>query len=116
MPVLVIYGFPEDQDSNLRETREALKIAITAIPELRLTKDQISCFFQMDMSEMKDSKEIIVFVKGLYDKPERTQEVRDALAKRICAVIDWQLEPFSGLIECFIEPFNVENGFYKKGP
>jgi uncharacterized membrane protein len=52
----------------------------------------------------------LIFVEGLFDTPERTDEVRKKLAETLveCTVEYFQK---ANLVECFIKPFDPKLGF-----
>ena len=112
MPVIIVYGIPEEVDGGkIGSLYEDLLSAAAEIEELRLTKADISCFFPSDRMKRGLGNEIIIFVKGLFDYPKRTQEVRSRLAESLTAVAKRHF-PIDAKIECFIEPFKFpENGF-----
>ncbi len=113
MPVLTVYGIKPQRSMFLRELRGKLMKTVSSVTELNLKEEHVSCFFPADLDTERGSGEVIVFVNGLYDKPERTEEVRNKLAARICGTIQRFLESETALVECFIMPFNPANGFYR---
>ncbi|MFA6417226.1 MAG: hypothetical protein WCW61_03485 [Patescibacteria group bacterium] len=112
MPVLTFCGLPEITDPvELEEFSATLaKIIAYRVPELRIKASDISIYFPHDLS-MKSGKEIIIFVDGLVDKPERTEEVRKKMAEVIAETTSAAF-PKANLVECFIRPFNPEQGFH----
>lgn len=110
MPALIIYGVPEDKSGMLEELTNNLVNAITSVDELKLKTSDVSCFYPRDLMSKGLGEEILVFVDCLTDKPERTEAVRNKLAK---AIVDTVVRYFSdaNLVECFIRPFNPEQGF-----
>lgn len=84
-----------------------LKVAIAGIATLQLKPEQISC--QFNVPYICDEKEIIVFVVGLFAKPNRTQKARQQLAD---VIRDTVLRHFpEHFVEVFIEPFDPKKGF-----
>ena len=111
MPILVIYGVPEKtEQQTLKLFSEFMKKRVADIEELGLKKEDVSVFFPKDMLSRKSNEEIIIFVEGLTDKPERTAAIRRILASEL---VDEVYDTFSKtkLVECFVRPFNVNNGF-----
>jgi hypothetical protein len=55
-------------------------------------------------------EEIIIFVEGLFETPERTDEVRKKLAMNL---VDEAHQSFlkANLIECIVRPLNPKQGF-----
>ena len=111
MPLLIIYGVPDENDDKLIYLMESLKHAIINIQELKLKNDDISFFFPKNILHDKLGKEIIIFVEGLLDKPERTEDVRESLALEIVRTTRLVFRELK-LVECFIHPFKQENGFH----
>ncbi len=111
MPVLFIYGVPENKVGILEElTNDLINTVAYSVEELKLTTSDVSCFYPKDLMSKGLGEEIIIFVDCLTVKPERTEAVRNKLAK---AIVDAVIHYFSdaNLVECFIKPFNPEHGF-----
>jgi hypothetical protein len=111
MPVLIVYGVSEEMADKLEEYADTLINTVAhSVKELNLKSTDVSCFFPKDLMSKGLGEEIIVFVDGLFSKPERTKEVRDKLAQ---AVVQTTHHYFmdANLIECFIRPFDPEQGF-----
>ena len=104
MPILLLLGVPKHQQTTLFE--KALQQRISGIPELKLKPEEITIKFLADADD-----EIIIFVEGLFDKPERTEEVRKNLAERI-VLCGQKYLPEATLIECFVRLFDPKQGFY----
>lgn len=85
MPIINIQGMPRDpnNETNLVKCMEAVQKAVASVPELGLTSDQVTVFFQADLLNQGLGDEIIVEVQGLYKKDERTPEVLEALRNEI---------------------------------
>ncbi len=108
MPVLFIYGV-SDKDAGLREEFTGNMIsAVTNIKELNLSKTDVSCFFPK--IHERSGEEIVIFVDGLFEKPERTEEIRNRLTREIVGITH-EFYPEAKLIECFVRPFNPAQGF-----
>lgn len=122
MPVLIVYGIPENKLHRLEDFRNFLIKIVTDQKELSLKENQVSCFFPSDLRSSTESKEIIIFVDGLLDKPERTAVVRKQLAQVLAKKTEWFFnftlrdrgeseERVVELVECFIRPFYENQGF-----
>jgi hypothetical protein len=110
MPVIVIYGFSDSMSQKLEEFTEALiNTAVCSVAELKLEISDVSCFYPRDWMAKGLGEELVIFVDGLIDKPERTEEVRDRLATSIVETVN-HFFPEVGLIECFIRPFDLKQG------
>ena len=111
MPVLLVYGVSsQTRSADLKGFYNALVKATCSLKELDLTNNQVSCFFPADLIDQ--SKEIIIFVDGLFENPKRTELVRKDLAEKLveCAK---NIFPQIDLVECFIRPFDPRCGFAK---
>lgn len=116
MPVVFVYGLPENmKDNHIDELYKELVATILNIQELNLQSRQITFFFPSDRMKMGLGEEIVIFVKGLIYKKERTDEVRQKLAKNLGMVAKKHF-PNADLVECFIEPFNLQWGFSSSNP
>lgn len=119
MPVLVVYGMPEDCNSGV--LIPLIQAAIVAdVPELQLDSNQISVFFPPDRVQAGLGEELICLVNGLLVKPERTPEVRRRLANAVCSVlIAFAKEhlPQCQCVEVLVTQFNQEkDGFATANP
>lgn len=112
MPIIEVWGAPEDvEEESLNQLCDRIISAVMGVEELGLNNpSQISIFFPADRM-MKDlGAEVIAYVKGLFEKPERTDEVRNKLAKAVGELLH---QVFSdAFVECFIESFNPQQGFW----
>ena len=120
MPIIFVYGIPSAAGQEYLLTLcTRLRERAASIPELCLHEEQVSVFFPTDLLQTGLGEEVIIFVRGLFEKPERTQEVCDRLAQ---ALIDCAGSCIFGLpdlgnpnlIECFVESFNPTSGFASK--
>lgn len=109
MPVIIVYGFPGGLDWDKDMFIENLREAVVSVEELENTKDQVSVFLVRGQCG-GTSKDIIIFVEGLFKKPERTKEVKNKLAAVLVAKTEF-LFPDS-FVECFVKTFDPEQGYY----
>ena len=112
MPVLIVYGIPTETDKETLEIFSELMRQRTAdIEELGIEKEQVSIFFPQDLMAQGLGEEIIVFVDGLTEKPERTEQVK---RKLVLNLVDeaHQSFPKATLVECIIRPY-VMSGYGK---
>ena len=94
-----------------RSLEKALKLAFSSIPELGLTEDQVTCFFPQAYS---GSADIVAFVDGLFEKDERTSDVRKRLTDAIVACIKEECPDAQRperLVACIVRPFYEGCGF-----
>jgi len=114
MPVIKVQCLPADQtEENLRRLHEEIVDGVVSVRELGLRdQNDMTCLFPPDLMKYGLGEEIIVEVTGLYEKPERTLEVRNKLAQRIGEAVK-AFYP-QAKVEVFIHPFNPEvGGFWK---
>lgn len=105
MPFIILFGVPKHQ----RTTKfiDALKQRVYAMDELHIKEADVSITFMPE--DGFSANEIIIWVTGLFEKPERTEEVRNRLADRLyqCAQSNFR----EAMVECFIFPFDQKFGF-----
>ncbi len=114
MPVIKVWCLPTDQSEEvLRQLHYEIVCGVVSVRELGLRdENDMTCLFPPDLMKYGLGQEIIVEVTGLYDKPERTLEVRNKLAGRIGTAVK-ACYP-DAKVEVFIYPFNPEvGGFWK---
>lgn len=109
MPVLTVFGIPP-RIPYMGEAHIAIVKAVVSVKELGLRESDVSIFYPKDALG-EDWDEIVVFVEGLFEKPERTEEVKNRLAEVICNAIADQC-PNAKVIECFVRSFNPKSGFF----
>lgn len=112
MPIVKIEGIPSNFDQqHLAEIERRIKEAIASVSELRIETNDISVLFPEDRLKKRARMEIIATVDGLFTKPERTDEVRQALANKVVGVLTELFQQDVSLIECFVKPFDPKQGF-----
>ena len=113
MPVIKVWCLPNSNESKLNQVFEDIVKAVESILELDLKgKDSMTVLFPPDMMKFGLGSVIIVEVTGLFEKPERTTEVRNRLAEYLGKTI---IKHFpSSMVECFVFPFDVKQGFWTK--
>ena len=114
MPIIIVYGISlKAKLPDLEKFCDTLIQRTASVKELKLTKNDVSCFFPSDLMSTGLGKEIIIFVEGLFETPERTEEVRALLADKL-AECGKKFFPKADLVECFVKPFNPKLGFASK--
>ena len=112
MPILIVYGIPTETDKETLEIFSELMRQRTAdIEELGIKKEQVSIFFSSDLMAQELGEEIIIFIDGLKEKPERTEKVKRRLVLNLVDEAH-QSFPKATLVECIIRPY-VMSGFGK---
>jgi len=102
-----------DERRKLRSLELNLKAVVASVPELELTPQDVTCFFPQAHT---DSRDIIMFVDGLFENTRRTIAVRRQLAEMLVDCIRTESADDSQLVECFIRPFNPGWGFAMSRP
>ncbi len=114
MPVIKVWCLSADQtEDDLRRLHQNIVAAVVAVPELGLRdENDMTCLFPPDMMSYGLGSEVIVEVNGLFEKPERTIDVRHRLAKSIGQRVK-ALYP-KAVVEVFVYPFKPTlSGFWK---
>jgi len=104
MPIVMVYIPKSFFDEGLTPLKlsSAIKNWVEYIEQLELTGEEVSVIFpECSMS----NNEVIVFVKGIYEKPERTLPVFRKLARTIRNHLV-KIFPEAKRVECFIFPFD----------
>jgi len=116
MPIIKLWCLPAGQsEDDLRKVHKAVVAAVVAVPELGLTDEtQMTCLFPPDLMTYGLGEEIIVEISGLFDKPERTPEVRQQLAQGVGSAV-YLLYP-NAKVECFVQTFDPAQGFWVSKP
>lgn len=103
MPVVIVYGVPKDTPTQkLLELMNDYTFIISDIWELKITGNQVSCFFPGDLIPERPDDEIIILVQGLYKMPEQAEEVLKEIAKSLGQRTKMRYFP-NALVKCFIE-------------
>lgn len=111
MPVIKMWCMPNLDEDGLYRIRKDITSTVLSIPELELKYEtDVTCIFIPAMSEYRLNEEIIVEIYGLFEKPERTKEVRERLACKVANVAQAHFP--HARVECFVYPFNPEYGFW----
>lgn len=111
MPVITIYGLSNETEGELKRIKDKICEEVAGIRALNLDKKQVSVFFPLSKIEKPFYRDIIVFVDGLFEKPERTQEVRNEFAEKIGRAVRFFVSA-DDLIEVFVRSFNPSQGFW----
>ena len=116
MPIIKVWCLPKAMTEELLKILcDAIINTVEGIPELGLTgkKGSITVLFPSDRMDYGLGEEIITEV-AIFNKPERTDEVRAELARRIGTLLHGYFP--SANIECFIYPLERTSGFWKITP
>lgn len=111
MPVILVFRVPESiNEVGLVNLCEGLKAAVVSVTALGLTPDEVSVFFPTDRLKVGLGEEVIVFVDGVFEKPERTPIVRAELAQ----VVGNKVKSFfpKAFVEVFVRGFNPVQGYW----
>lgn len=112
MPIIKVWCLPAGQtEENLNRLHKAIVKAVVSVTELGLkNENEMTCLFVPDLMSYGLGDEVIVEIGSLYDKPERTEDVRNNLAKNVGRSVK-NLYP-KARVECFISTFNPKQGFW----
>ena len=111
MPVIKVWCLPQMTEEQLNKLHKNIVHAVVGITELGLKDESdMTCLFPPDMMRYGLGEEIIVEVTGLFEKPERSKNVRRLLAAMLGLRVK-EIFP-NAHIECFIYPFHPEQGFW----
>ncbi|OGD67461.1 hypothetical protein A2442_03080 [Candidatus Campbellbacteria bacterium RIFOXYC2_FULL_35_25] len=112
MPIIKVWCLPANQtEEMLNKVHQSIVSAVVGIYELGLKdENDMTCLFVPDLMSYGLGEEIIIEISGLFEKPERTQGVRQRLALNVGLGIK-RLYP-KAKVECFVASFNPENGFW----
>src|SRR3990167_8329498 len=112
MPVIKVWCLPDVGEKRLNVLHQEIVRAVKDIEDIGVKSEKdITCLFPSDMMKYGLGTEIIVEVTGLYEKPERTEKVRQRLAERIGKAVQGQF-PNTELVECFVYQFNPAQGHW----
>ncbi len=116
MPIIKIWGLlPRTKHEHLIALIRSINEIIVNIKPLKLGEDDISFFFPSDCFPLSLGGELVVEICGLFKKPERTNEVKAELTKKILkAVISFAGEnvPDCRKVEVFITEIDPDESGY----
>lgn len=116
MPIVKVFGLPQTLTKPqfvevLKDLRRKIISAVLGVSELKLTEEkEVSVYLLNDFLPHTEASELVVEITGLFEKPEHTEEVRNKLAASVGIAVT-SLYP-RALVECFVEPFNQNKGFW----
>lgn len=115
MPVIEIWCLPPNQkEEDLNRLHKTIVSSVLSIRELNLKSEKdMTCLFPPDLMRYGLGDNIVIKIYGLFERPERTGDVLQRLAKNVGAGVS-RLYPKSK-IECFVFPFNPSQGFWSSG-
>jgi hypothetical protein len=107
MPVLIVHGLPTNTpEVDLKVLIDALQ-RVTSKAFYDVAPGQVSVFFPKDICDAGLGEEIIVFVQGLYEKPERSDDILLKLAISIAQEVKVRFPDAD--VECFITTQNPKH-------
>jgi len=115
MPVITIYGIPEEASFLGPHLTDKLKQAASNIAELAIKPGYVTVLYPRQHHEVESESDIIAFV-DIFDKPERTDEVRQRLAEAVRDTVMAYANNNSRclrpeVLEVFVRPIRREDGF-----
>ena len=110
-----MWCLPKSTEEQLNELHQSIVQAVSSVEELGLRGEKdITCLFPTDMMAYGLGSGIIVEVTGLFEKPERTLEVRKRLAANLGNAVSERYP--KAKVECLIPKFNQEiEAFWTSG-
>ncbi len=108
MPVLTVKGLPDAvENDKLNDLAYELSLLVGSC--LNLDPEEVSVFFPSDLLQRGLGEELICFIDGLFEKPDRTTEVRQSLAKTILKALydfSYKFLPVCNKVEVIVRRFN----------
>jgi len=84
MPVIKVWCLPDMKEEELNRLHQGIVGAVCSVKELGLnSENDMTTLFPVDKMKYGLGKDIVVEITGLTDKPERTLEVRQTLARHV---------------------------------
>lgn len=126
MPFITVWNWASgdkfaNDPFNVAELRSNLRKACLGISELGLTEDADVTVCLAGSPEYRGGGPIIVVVELLFDKPERTLEVRQRLASALGESVKAYYRRYAGIdqrdreVEVAVKRFNPERDAFWKG-
>lgn len=112
MPIIKVWCLPSGQvEADMNRLHQEIVKAVTSVSELGLRgENDMTCLFPPDLMQYGLGEEIIVEISGLFEKPERTKDVRQRLARNVGEVVK-RLYP-KAKVECFVSTIDPTQGFW----
>ena len=111
MPIMFVYGIRGDtKQEKLEQLINDLRETVGQVPELGIGPKQVTVFLPADLCATGLGEEIICMVEGLFNRAERTKDVRNRFAQIIKGVLEKHF-PNTGLVEVFVKKFHGDDGF-----
>ncbi len=112
MPVIKVWCLPSGQtEAYLNRLHGEIVAAVISVAELGLHSEKdMTCLYPPDLMKYGLGEEIIVEISGLFEKPERTKDVLQRLAKKVGEVV-MDLYP-EARAECFVTTVDPFQGFW----
>lgn len=112
MPVIKVWCLPKNQtEDDLNLLHKTIVKAVISVHELNLESEKdMTCLFPSDLMEYGLGEEIIIEIESLFEKQERTLEVRQKLAKNVGKSVSNLYS--KARVECFVRTFNPNQGFW----
>lgn len=116
MPVIKVWCLPEGLDEkDLQNLFWSIVKTVVGVEELGLKDEKdMTILFPPDRMRWGLGEDIIVEISKLFDKPERTAEIRDRLARKVARVVKEHFP--SAYVQCFVETFDPRSpkvGFWR---
>lgn len=114
MPLIVIHNTHRNDFLDSSRFINGLKRTVAGVSELKIGESDVMISINQGVAD-GDDQTIVVIVELLFDKPERTFNVRHQLAKSICEYISKYFINKSCKVEVAVKKFNPEkDAFYEE--
>jgi hypothetical protein len=111
MPIIKVWCLPKRGERTLKELFQSIVHAVVGVEELGLRgKEDLTVLFPPDQMKYGLGSDIIVEVAGLFEKPERTPEVRQRLAENLGKSVAKHFP--KAKVECLVYGFDPAQGFW----
>ena len=111
MPVVRVAGSPcRDDYVFWRDLKARLQKTVASVKELKVRPEQITVLFPCDRLESLKADEIICTVEGLFERPERTDEVLERLSQALTDELRHAF-PEAELVETFPLTIKEDGGY-----
>jgi hypothetical protein len=139
MPVVKVWGLPQVLGKPkfsrvIAEYRDDIMGAVLSVGELKLyDRTQVTVIFPAELALNKGGLQLVVEINGLEKEIERTQAVRDKLAKSVGETVEKEIERTQAVrdklaksigrtvqawypkafVECFVGSVGSSDGFWR---
>jgi len=112
MPIIKVWCLPENvEEDALQRLFWDIVPAVVGVRELGLSDEKdMTILFPPDRMRWGLGVDIIIEISGLWEKIERTEEVKKRLAKGVGEVVKKHFP--NSYVECLVQTFDPKSGFW----